>query len=411
MKRWILVACVSLVLSAGVFAPPPQAFALEQRSGDVVTVSDDVNDDLYVFGSSITVSGKIDGDVVAFGTSISITGDVTGDVIAAGSNINVTGSVGGTVRAAGSSIQVTGDVANDVVLAGGQIGLPGPGSVGRDAALAGGTVAVDGEVKRDVQAGAGTMSIGSLVGGNVTADVGQLTVASGAQVDGDLTYYSDTQARIDGTVSGKTVRHPARTTRTGREPTPVGRFLFGVLGWMRSLVGMALFALLALWLLGPFVPRAADSLIAKPLQSVGIGFLITAAVLPFAGIAFVAGLLVGGWWIAFVVLAVVWIAALVGVVVTSVAVGRWVLARMGGRTVHPVLAALFGLLLIWIVGAVPFLGWFVRYVAMLFGLGALALTIWGRPKVVAQEAVVPAAGQVAMPPQPPAAMPPEPPVT
>ena len=96
MKKfaWLMVA--TLVL--GLVLAPASALAFTQRTGDNVTVTGPINDDLYVTGANIDVTSDVTRDVVAFGQDITISGDVSGDVISAGAMVNVRGSVGGSVR-------------------------------------------------------------------------------------------------------------------------------------------------------------------------------------------------------------------------------------------------------------------------------------------------------------------------
>lgn len=371
----------TLVLASLVtMAVPTVAFAFEQRSGNAVTVSDNVSDDLYVFGSSIDVSGNVDGDLVAFGQSITVSGRVSGDIIAAGQTVRVRGPVGGSVRAAGQDVEVADAVGGDAVLAGTTVFVDG--AVGRDAVVGGATVSLDGAVARNVVAGAGAMTIASTVGGNVTADATNLTVTKGGSISGNLTYYSDNQAQLSGSIAGRTQHFPARTqqNRAPDASLDLGSLVFvSVLFWIQSLVGMAVFAVLAVIALRGFGPAAASRVFMRPLPSVGIGFGVLALAFPAAGLVFFLGLFIGAWWIAFVLLMIVCLLALVGLVVGALALGRWVLERTGMNAPHPIVASLLGLLVIWVIGIVPFVGWLAGFAAVLFGMGAIVMAAYGPP--------------------------------
>lgn len=397
------VVALALVLLAAM-AMPSMAFGFEQRSGNAVTVTENVDDDLYVFGSAIDISGNVSGDVIAFGQSVTVSGEVSGDVIAAAQSVRVTGPVGGSVRAAGQDVEIGGAVSGDALLAGAVVRVGSEGAIGRDVIAGGATIALNGDVKRNVLAGAETLTIASAVGGDVTADATNLTVTDTGSIGGDLTYYSDNKALVNGQVSGQTVQHPARNQEARRRqqarPNPAASLGFVALAWFQSLIGMALFVVLTVLALRRFSVVAADEVFARPLASVGIGFGVLALVFPVAGFVFFLGLFLGGWWIAFVLMAVVWLLALVGTVVGALAGGRWALSRMGQKTVHPILSALVGLLVIWVLGAIPFIGWIVGFAAMLFGTGALVVMAYGPPRAAAP--VEPAAMAPAEPAAPPA---------
>lgn len=372
---WALVLALLVTM-----AVPAVAFAFERRSGNAVSVSDNVSDDLYVFGSSVDVSGNVDGDLVVFGQSITVSGRVSGNVIAAGQTVRVRGPVGGSVRAAGQDVEVADTVGGDAVLAGTTVFVDG--SVGRDVVVGGATVSLNGAVARNVVAGAGGMTIASTVGGNVTADATNLTVANGGNVRGNLTYYSDNQAQVSGSIAGRTQHFPARTqqNRTPNANVNLGSLAFvSVLLWIQSLVGMAVFAVLAVIALRGFALVAASRVFMRPLPSVGIGFGVLALAFPVAGLVFFLGLFIGAWWIAFVLLMIVCLLALVGLVIGALALGRWVLERTGMGAPHPIVASLLGLLIIWVIGIVPFVGWLAGFAAVLFGMGAIVVAAYGPP--------------------------------
>ena len=98
--------------------------------------------------------------------------------------------------------------------------------------------------------------------------------------------------------------------------------------------------------------------------------------MPFlAGWVFLFGLFIGGWWLSFVALAAWWLLLLAGFVYGAYSLVR-LLPVM--RSVHPIWAVLVGLGVIWVVGAIPFVGWLAVLAATVLGTGALAKTIWER---------------------------------
>ena len=381
MKRAIWFGTAVLALGL-VLSGPAEALAFIQQTGDTITVSEFIRDDLYLTGGTIEVSGDVDGDVVAFGQSIRISGNVSGDVISAGQTVAVSGTVGGSVRAAGQEVSVDGTVAQDVLAAGQNVRISPSGSVGRDAVAGAASVLISGEVKRNVLVGAQSLTISAPVGGGVTAEVEQLTVTSSGSVAGDVTYYSASEATIQGDVNGTTERLAPRT-RTDAERTRdqgadvAGAVFFWIFAWVRALIGMLIFALLVVLAARPLVEGAAhEAWVGRPLLSLGVGAALAALAVPVAGMVFVMGLFVGGWWIAFVWLVVVWLVALFGLVAVALALGRWIVRALAHRGAHPMLGATLGILLLSVVGAVPFIGWLVYVIAVLVGMGAVVLALY-----------------------------------
>ena len=92
-------------------------------------------------------------------------------------------------------------------------------------------------------------------------------------------------------------------------------------------------------------------------------------------IAFVIGLIVGGWWLALAALALYAIALAVGYVLAGYFVGSRGVALAFRQQVHPLLSLLAGLVVLTLVALIPFLGGLVTLVAGVFGLGALTLAL------------------------------------
>ena len=121
--------------------------------------------------------------------------------------------------------------------------------------------------------------------------------------------------------------------------------------------------------------RAIDTLRAQPWPSLGIGAAILIIPPIVALIVFIVGIIIGGWWLG-VLLLPIWIVLLaVGYVVSGFLLGRLLFARLGWAGYHDALALLGGLFVLALVGLLPVLGGFVGLAAVVFGAGALALTV------------------------------------
>jgi hypothetical protein len=88
-------------------------------------------------------------------------------------------------------------------------------------------------------------------------------------------------------------------------------------------------------------------------------------------ILLIIGLIVGGWWLGLVALMLFGLVLILGYIVTGLRLGRWVLAWIGQRQAHLTLALLVGLALLTLLSLVPYIGFVVALLAVLFGMGAL----------------------------------------
>jgi len=173
----------------GAFSDDKEAVVLEKNEvvdrdyfagGEEVKILGVVNGDLYVGGGLVVINGKVSGDVIVGGGKVEINGEVTQDVRVVGGDLVVKGKIGGNLTAVGANVVVN----DSAQLAGSVVAV-------------GGNVTIEAPVPGDVVAGAGSLVINSEVGGNVTAALGELRLESEAGVGGNLTYWSENEAKID----------------------------------------------------------------------------------------------------------------------------------------------------------------------------------------------------------------------
>jgi cytoskeletal protein CcmA (bactofilin family) len=346
-------------------APAAGGGAAEGR--DLARARGTIRQDLYVAGPTVDVQAEVIGDVVAAGREVRIGEHVTGDVLVAGGQVTVAGRVEDDIRAAGGTVDVTADTGGDAIVAGGQVRL-GPGTqVDGRAWLAGGDVSVDGAVAGDLRAAGATVRIAGHVAGDAHVAARQVEIAETARIDGVLRYRSPREAAI----------HPAAVVAGGVEATRlqewdrVSRLLIPAIGV--GLLGLFLVGLAIVLLVPGFGAAAAETAAREPWKSAGLGL----AVLVLAP-AVIVGLLatVVGIPLALAVLALYVVGLLVGLLTGVLWVGRvgaHLLGRAPASRAGWALALLLALVLVALIGAVPFVGPPVIALVMILGLGALTL--------------------------------------
>lgn len=370
-RRW-RVAFGGLIASAALMvAIPLEAAAADIRQGNEITVrsGETVSDDIYAAAGTVTIDGTVNGSVIAAGGTITVSGTVERDLMVAGGTVHVTGKINGSIRSAGGTITVNGPVGEDVVVTGGTINIQSNATIGRDLVFAGGTATIVGPVARNVTMGAGTAVLRSQVGGDVTGRVDHLRL-EGARVAGNLDYTSDNQVEL---VSGATVA--GTTTRHTPPDRGVAGTNNGVISWIRGLIGIAALGLLLILLLPGLGTRASETLRTQPWASLGIGAAICFVTPIVALIVFILGLLVGGWWLGLLLIALYILALALGYVVSGFLLGRLLFDRLGWGRYHAALALLGGLVILALVGVIPIIGGLVGLAAVLFGVGALAVAL------------------------------------
>jgi hypothetical protein len=357
--RGILGLLLAVIL---LLAVAPSVSAAQITHGGTVTVAANqvVNDDLYSFGNTITINGTVRGDVVAIGSTIDVNGTVTGSLNAAGGTITVAGRVNGSVRAVGSTINLNGSIGKDAVVAGSTINVASGAKIGRD-----------------LNAAAGTLNLNGYVGRNVAANVQTLHVGSTATVGGELNYGSST-ADI---APGATVHGPVTHTEYGAQwPSTWQVWTTGiwpamlVFAWLRGFISLAVLGLLFLLLAPRYSRRTEAALYKRPWASLGVGLGVLIGAPIAIVLAFVVGLFIGGWWLALLAIAIYILAIALSIPVSGMLVGQWILQRAGAHGAWPGAGLALGLAVLMLVSLVPILGALVILLAVLFGLGTLALS-------------------------------------
>jgi hypothetical protein len=224
-----------------------------------------------------------------------------------------------------------------------------------------------------------------VVEGSATVLNGTVTVADGARIGGDLT-------------SGETADVAPGATIEGAQRRVDFEFVFGraaIIGAILAWIAVAASTLVLGMLFLAIAPRAATALATtattKVGPTIGWGFAM------FFGIPIAAGLaiatLVGIPLGVAVLLALALLYAFAGVA-AAFAVGRALVKPPSSRFVAFVVgwAILAGITL------VPFLGGLVWFAAMVYGLGAIAVSIWNARKEPAPSVPTPSAAVLPPPP-------------
>jgi cytoskeletal protein CcmA (bactofilin family) len=337
------------------------------RSGSrsvTVPASQVVNGDYFAFGRTVEISGTINGDLYASGGQVVIDGTVNGDVLVAGGRVSLSGTVSQDVRAAGGQVTISGAVGRNLTVAGGQVELAPSAVVRGGLVAAGGNVDLSAPVTGAVKVAAGTLTVANRVGGNVDAAVGTLRIASRADIQGDVNYWSRREASVSegARISGKIVRNvPSKRPRL----FPAVFFAWVVFVSVNFLSTLIL-GLLSLRFLPRFHQSVVTTLSERPWSSLGIGFF-AAVVLPVVcSLLFATVVAIP---IALILLTAFFIVLYWARIYAIGRIGEFILARLRPASSRAS-AFLLGLFVYYLLAIIPFIGWLVVPLVMLFGLGA-----------------------------------------
>jgi hypothetical protein len=366
-----------LIVLLGLSLP---SFALERRHGEFITVpaSETVDDTLLASGNTVRVEGVVNGDLLVFCQTLDVRGTVKGDVVSFAKRTMVSGSVEGHIYNFSQSLDLDGQLGHSIYGWSQSFRVDNRGRVGDGVVAGAGDFILEGEVKRSVNIFTGNADVSGSIGRELTMAGGSLTLTNTARVGGNLSarvrQRNDVHIADGATIAGQ--RDIQVRVRENHFKRP--RFYFYQALWLAG-------AMLVGWLgvvLFPGFFQATTQLVGSGWRSLGVGVGILAGVpvaIVVAAITLVGiplSLMLFAAYLAAIYLAKIWVGAYLG----------RILLRPAGATKHDwLLGLLLGLLILTIVGFIPYLGGLVRLGMVCLGLGAFAWQLYqaSRPAISA----------------------------
>ncbi len=365
---------ISTVALLAMLAFPIAAFAFTFNDGET-PLPNPITDDYYTAGENVIQDTPVFGDMIAAGGQVQIDAPVSQDLTLAGGNITIKGEIGDDARLAGGDIRVDSIVKDDLIAGGGNITITDQGFVGGDFVFGGGSVRIDGVVNGNLLGATNELFINNEIKGNVRLlGVEKVTFGPNGKVLGNFSYHSQeaSPSITSDTVKGK--------IDFSSSEIPVEKEDFGAVAW-GLLAGFSIFGFLSLlftglfclWGFRHFLEHAVDAANLKSLPSLGLGFLITfvtpilGLVLLVTGIGFPLALILLTAW-----LLILFIGKLVGILVIGLR-----LVKSDHKSSFPRLFWAFtvGALIFSILALIPVLGWIIRLLLNLLGVGGLLLVL------------------------------------
>jgi cytoskeletal protein CcmA (bactofilin family) len=350
---------------------------------DPDVVDREAGGDRFSAGGSVSITKPVSADLLVAGGDIDVDTRVGGDVLAVGGNVRLRGDVDAGVIAAGGQLLVNARVKRSVRIAGGQVEIGPKAELGGNLSIAGGQVRVEGPVFGYVQAGGGNVTIDGPVGGDVWVTGGRLALGPNARIAGRLRYASRGELSQDpgAIIKGGVERVEISSGRT-RAHTESSSHAFGWV-WVAGLMLLAAVLVLAA---PAFTTRVSGVLRERPWFSLLIGFIVLVCV-PIGAVILLVTII--GLPIGLLALLLYPVLLLIGYQSTAIGISDWVMQRFFNDRARSrwwrVGAAVAAVFVIALLTRLPAIGGFLAFIALIVGLGALALQ-WRRPAAPATSA-------------------------
>ena len=373
-RRWRLrqVGMRLLIMLVAVSLP---GFALERRHTEIVIVraNETVNDTLLASGNIVRVEGVVNGDLLAFGGTVEVRGTVKGDLVSFAKRIVVSGTVEGNIFNCSNSLDLDGQLGHSLYGLMQSLRVNDRGRVGEGVVVGAGDVTLEGEVTRSVTTYAGNADVSGSIGRELTMAGDNLTLANTARVGGNLRvrvhHLSNVHIADGATVTG--TRDIKVLEKRNRFASP--KFYFFQVVWLAA-------AMLLGWLILMLFPgffQATANQVGSGWRSLALGFAVLVGV-PAAII--VSALTLVGLPTALLLLMVYLPAIYLTKIWVGAFLGGTLLKQTSGTNSDWLLALLVGMLILTVVGFVPYLGRLVHFGVICLGLGAFAWQLYRRSR-------------------------------
>ncbi len=363
---------VRVLVIAGFALAAGSASAVEISNGDKTEVTGEKTDIVFAHGKTAHVQVKSTHDVFAIGGDVTVDKTTADHVFSAGQTVTVTDGDARDYFGAAKDLRLESGQSGDAVIAMGEsVQLKSAFHVTGSAILMGKSLTIESPIGGQLIAAGQDVRLDSAVTGDVRLEGTHIVIGPNARIGGDLSYRgTSVEISPQAVITGKKTILPPNEHRHGKMVrTPMQHFASKAWGVASFLVMVLVFA----GLLPGAVGRAGGLIARNPVVPVVAGLvgLIGIPILCFALLFTVIGIGAAGMLMLFWCLGL-----LLGGVATASGVGHLIRSLAGqgkGETGYGalILWSLLGGVIVAGLGAVPFIGGWVWFVACILGFGAL----------------------------------------
>jgi hypothetical protein len=337
-------------------------------------VTHEFGSDYFGAGGMLNLTAAVEGDAILAGGHVTTASEVKGDLVVAGGEVSIGGAVGDDLYAAGGSVQFDAIVNGNARVAGGDISVGPATIVAGGVSLTGGQVDFEGVAHEYLQASGGTVRIDGEVIGDAEVRARELVIGPTARIGGRLVYHGPVEPTVPegAVITGGLEFHGEDASHYLDEARPQVRDAVTAVGTVLWFLGVFVAGALFVVLLPGFTSEAAAAIGRKPLPSLGLGLAILVCV-PFVAVVLLITII--GIPLALLLMSLYLLVLFLGWVTAALFVAQRGLAllRPGKPATRgwQLFALLLGLLALWLLRQIPFVGGLIGFIALLAGIGAL----------------------------------------
>ncbi|HWS49211.1 MAG TPA: hypothetical protein VN174_04155 [Candidatus Methanoperedens sp.] len=307
----------------------------------------------FMAGENLIVDKPINGDLMISGGQIKIISDINGDTYVAGGQIDdISGTINGNLIVVGGNVTISGKVLKNVIVGGGQVKINNTADIGGYVLLGAGKADLLGTFSGPVKLGAGDLLVGekAVLKGNLDADVTTSNISETSTIAGEKNIRIHETKKYD---------------RPEMQPKPRFQLVGG--GDIFTFFSKLVILLILVKLFGQKIIEVNSKKTFWSTLALGLVVLI---VVPFLSLILFFTFV--GIHLSWLIISLYFLALSLGGIVASILLGEYITKKGYLKSKNHYLQAFAGLSILTVVGLVPFAGALVKFVAFLFGLGAIS---------------------------------------
>lgn len=365
-----------LLLTAGLLAAQAQAIQFISTNTYAVAQGETRADEQWVYANDARVDGLVKDDLLLLsGTRMALGGEFERNVWGMGGEVELTGNAHRNVRLVGKTVQISGHVGGNILALGDTIKVAPAAAIDGDIKLVGNSVILEGATQGDVSVTATrAVTVSGTIEGDVAIIAPEIILQPNTRIGGDLTYTTGKElVPATGIVAGKLHRSIPQSTPAFSKARLLTRVTWFFAALLLGIPFITLF---------PMSTAMASQLVrTAPWRCLWVGALCTLA-LPMFGLMSISSVIgvplgaaiLGGW--AFM--------AYASRIIMGLVIGTFILRKNSTSIGNVLLAMVTGLAVIYIVTAIPSIGWSVWVAVISMGTGALLLSLVQKRRLIIQ---------------------------
>lgn len=339
-----------------------------------VSSSEVVDKDYFLAAEEIVeISGVVNGDVIIAAGQVMVDGVVNGDLLVVGGTVSISGDVSQDLRVVGGQVTLSGTVGQNLTAVGGNVEITDGAEISGAALVAGGNIFVSGPVGGELYVGAGNLIVSNVVDGNVEAAAGTIQITSKANIMGDFTYVSDTEAIVDSnaTIAGVLERSQLPETIRSRQVDEAQKSMQKAqsAGRLISFISALVFGVFMIRYFPNYVSNVSSVVRVNLWKSLGVGFLSLFAA-PFAAIILISTVI--GLPFGLLIIVILGIYMYLAKIFIAFCIGDYLFEKIKRKKTQ-YLPFVLGLVVYYVLRYLPYIGGLTGFVVLLLGLGAAIL--------------------------------------